>query len=312
MAHGRCGQIRLGLAPWTLAAVLVGWGPAFQGPAAAARATQPSAASSSRESRDEAVRSLAQAKLGREARAKISGILGATTIYRRLPSQLIECDPNLYVFLVEHPDLVVNIWEALGISEVSVERTGENAFLANDKAGTLGRMEYLHRSPEMHLVYAEGSYEGPLFGRPIKGKSLLILQARYFRNSDGRHYVRCRMDAFLQVENVGVGMLAKTLQPLVGAAADHNFRETAAFLSSVSRAAEINYPGMQRMAENLTRVAEDEREEFASLTEQLAIRAAMAQTAHVEKNAAIAARQGAADRPAASTARRGVSAPRKR
>jgi len=288
--------------------MLVGWGPAFQGPLAAARAMQPSAASSSREARDEAVRSLGQAKLSREARAKISSVLGATTIYRRLPSQLIECDPNLYVFLVEHPDLVVNIWEALGISEVSVERIGDNAFLADDKAGTLGRMEYLHRSPEMHLVYAEGSYEGPLFGRPIKGKSLLILQARYFRNSGGRHYVRCRMDAFLQVENVGVGMLAKTFQPLVGAAADHNFRETAAFLSSVSRAAEINYPGMQRMAENLTRVAEDEREEFASLTEQLAIRAAMAKTAHVEENAAIDAKQGAADRPAASTARRGVQA----
>jgi hypothetical protein len=248
----------------------------------AARAAQPTAATSSREARDDAARAIPYAKLDREARAKVSRVLSATTIYRRLPSQSIECDPNLYLFLIERPDLVVNIWEALGISEVSVERLSDRAFSANDKAGTLGRMEFLHRSPALHLVYAEGSYDGPLFGRTIKGKTLLVLRSQYFRSADGRQFVRCRLDAFLHVENVGVGMLAKTLQPLVGVAADHNFRETANFLAGVSRAAEVNYAGMQRMAEKLNNVDETDREQFVALTEQLAIRAAMQRTAQVQ------------------------------
>jgi hypothetical protein len=262
-----------------------------------------SEATSSREAREEVLRRLSKAELSREDRAKVNGILGATTIYRRLPSQMIECDPHLYVFLVEHPDLVVNIWEALGISEVQVEQIGEGLYSANDKAGTVGRMQFLHASPDMHVVYAEGSYEGPLFGRPIKGQSLLVLETRYFRNTSGRHFIRCRMDAFLHVENVGVGVLAKTLQPLVGAAADHNFRETTAFLAGVSRAAEVNYAGMQRMAEKLNRVAEADREQFASLTEQLAIRAALAQTAQQPQRVA-ADGKSASPRPAASTTRR--------
>ncbi|HVX60342.1 MAG TPA: hypothetical protein VHC19_07070 [Pirellulales bacterium] len=209
-------------------------------------------------------------------------MLSTTTLYRRLPAQMIECDPNLYVFLVEHPDLVVNIWEVLGISEVVVKRLGEQTFSANDKAGTIGRMEFLHCSPDLHLLYAEGSYDGPLFGRSIKGNTVLMLRNRYFRNADGRIYVRCQLDAFMHVENVGVGVLAKTFQPLVGAAADHNFRETAAFLASVSRAAEVNHAGMQRMATRLNGVEAADRERFAALTEQLAVRAALLQTAQNE------------------------------
>jgi hypothetical protein len=248
---------------------------------APAQAAHPSG-SSSRELRDEAARAIPFAKLDRNARAKVSQVLSTTTLYRRLPAQMIECDPNLYVFLVEHPDLVVNIWEVLGISEVVVKRLGEQTFSANDKAGTIGRMEFLHCSPDLHLLYAEGSYDGPLFGRSIKGNTVLMLRNRYFRNADGRIYVRCQLDAFMHVENVGVGVLAKTFQPLVGAAADHNFSETAAFLASVSRAAEVNHAGMQRMATRLNGVEAADRERFAALTEQLAVRAALLQTAQNE------------------------------
>jgi len=294
-----------GFAPWRAArcaltaALVCGFASAESVEAAAPE----SEATSSRDARDDALRRLARAELTHEARSKVSGVLGATTIYRRLPSQVIECDPSLYVFLVEHPDLVVNIWEALGISEVQVEQIGERLYAANDKAGTLGRMEFLHASPQMHVVYAEGSYEGPLFGRTIKGKSLLLLETRYFRNTSGRHFIRCRMDAFLHVENVGVGVLAKTLQPLVGAAADNNFHETAAFLAGISRAAEVNYAGMQKVAEKLTNVAPADREQFAALTEQLAVRAALAQTPRQESKVAAGA-DSSASRQTPQTTRR--------
>lgn len=298
-----------GLLPWRALAAALVCGFAIAAPVNAAGAE--SEASSSRDAREDALRRLARAELTREARAKASAVLAATTIYRRLPVQVIECDPNLYVFLVEHPDLVVNIWEALGISEVRVEQIGERTYSANDHAGTQGRMEFLHATPQMHLVYAEGSYEGPLFGRTIQGKSLLLLETRYFRNNAGRHFIRCRMDAFLHVENVGVGVLAKTLQPLVGASADNNFRETAAFLSGVSRAAEVNYAGMQKMAEKLTNVAPDDRQQFAALTEQLAVRAALAQTPRPESKV-VAEAEPPASHQAPRTTRRPTRSTRQR
>jgi len=236
---------------------------------------QPAKAMSTREAREDAVRAIPYAKLNRSARARVSNVLSATTLYRRLPNQHVDCDPKLFQFLIEHPDLVVNIWEVLGISEVSLSRVDAHHFEADDGAGTLGSIDFLHSSPSIHLLYAEGSYEGPLFGRPVKGKVLILMRSKEIGKPDGRKQVLCQVDAFLQMENLGVGMLAKTFQPLVGAAADHNFQETAKFLSALNRAAEVNRTGIRHMSEKLSRVEEADRAQFVDLTDQLADNAAV-------------------------------------
>lgn len=233
---------------------------------------------SSRAAREEAVRAIPYARLDRAARNKISSVLANPTIFRCLPAQTIECDPNLYLFLVEHPDLVVNLWEVMGISEVSLNRVAEATFDANDKAGTRGRLEYLHHGPELHLVYADGNYTGSLLPRPVRGQCVLLLRTSYLRSSDGRDFVRCKLDAFVRLDNVGVSVLAKTFQPLVVNNAEHNFRETISFLSSVHRAAEFNHSGVQRLAERLENIEVGDREQFAELTTRVAVRAALARS----------------------------------
>lgn len=264
---------------------------------AQARREKSSAGSSSREAREEALRAIPYQELDREARIKVGAVLANTTIFRHLPATTIECDPTLFVFLLEHPDLVVNMWEALGVSEVELRRTGEQTFDASDKAGTRGQLEYLYLGPQTHLLYADGTYTGSLMSRPIRGRCVLLMRSTYARTNNGRPVVRCSIDAFLHLENVGVGMLAKTFQPLVTTAADHNFRETAAFLGSVHQAAVMNYAGMQRLTEKLSKVDEAERQEFSDLTTQVAVRAALAQ-AGARPQATAAARPSATARPA--------------
>jgi hypothetical protein len=244
----------------------------------AAKYVKPPQGSSSREARDEAMRAIPYTQLDRNSRIKVGAVLANTTIFRRLPVETIECDPTLFVFLIEHPDVVVNMWEALGVSEVELLRAGDSVFDASDKAGTRGRIEYLYHGPQLHLVYADGTYTGSLFARPVRGRCVLLLRSSYSKTSDGRPIVRCNIDAFLHLENIGASVLAKTFQPLVTTSADHNFRETTAFLASVHRAAESNYSGMQRLTEKLTNVDDEHRRELADITTQLAVRAALAET----------------------------------
>jgi hypothetical protein len=266
-------------------------------PTRAVRREKSPAGSSSRESRDEALRAIPYNQLDREARIKVGAVLANTTIFRHLPVETIECDADLFVFLIEHPDLVVNIWEALGVSEVEVRRSGEQTFEASDKAGTRGQVEYLYQGPQTHLVYADGTYTGTLMSRPVRGRCVLLLRSSYAKTSDGRPVVRCGIDAFLHLENVGVGMLAKTFQPLVTTAADHNFHETTAFLSSVHHAAAANYAGMQRLTEKLTKVDDADRHEFSDLTTQVAIHAALAQRPTATRQGSPASRPSTAVRP---------------
>ncbi len=231
-----------------------------------AAAASPNQATSSRAAREDAVRAIPLDRIEPELKEKIQSTLDSTSLYRRLPVQVTQCDPDMYLFLVRHPEVVVNIWEVMNISNVAPARTGPDTFRATDNAGTLCTVKFCYSDHETHVIYAEGSYSGPLFQRPLRARCVLLLKSGYLQETDGRYYVTSRMDTFIQIEHAGVEMLAKTLQMLVHRSADYNFIETAAFLGTVSRTAEANPGGMQRLATKLTNLEPHVRDRFAELS----------------------------------------------
>ena len=238
----------------------------------------PSQASSSRTVKNEAIKAIPLAKLDPQDRAEVSAIVKNTSIFRRMPVQVTECDPHLYLFLVQHPEVIVDIWQVMGISKVTLERTGENSFAANDGSGTTGSVKICYASQDTHVIIAEGSYIGPLSDRPLKAKCVMLLKSGYMQETNRRWYVTSRLDAFIQMENVGVEILAKTFQPLINKSADYNFAETAGFVSHVSKTAEANPAGMTRLARKLVDVDDTTRERFVELSTQVAQRAAERKT----------------------------------
>jgi hypothetical protein len=211
------------------------------------------------------VRSIPLARLDPSDRQRISATISDTALFRRLPVQVTPCDPDLYLFLVRHPEVVVNIWEVMNISNVAISRTGENTFRAADGAGTLCQIKYCYSDHETQVIYAEGSYDGPLLSRPVRATCVLLLKSGYAQETDGRNYVTSRMDTFIQIDHAGLELLARTLQPLVHRSADYNFVETATFLGTVSKAAETNGAGVGRLARRLTNAEPAIRERFAEI-----------------------------------------------
>lgn len=224
---------------------------------------------SSAAAREDAIRSIPLAKLDPTDRQRISATVSETALFRRLPVQVTPCDPELYLFLVRHPEVVVNIWEVMNISNVAIARTGENTFRAADGAGTLCQIKYCYSDHETQVIYAEGTYDGPLLNRPVRATCVLLLKSGYAQETTGRHFVTSRMDTFIQIDHAGVELLARTLQPLVHRSADYNFTETATFLGTVSKAAETNGAGVGRLARRLTNADPAVRERFAEIAMQV-------------------------------------------
>jgi hypothetical protein len=236
--------------------------------------SNPFQASTSRAARQDAVQSIPVDKLDAQARAKVASVLADAAFFRRMPIRVIACDPELYLFLAEHPDVIVNIWQVLGVTQVTMQRTDSGGFWVTDPAGTKGTAEYLYSDHDTQVIYTEGAYDGPLFARPVRGRGLLILKSGYVREPDGRHYVTTRMDAFMRVDNLGVELLTKAFSPLVGKVADINFTYTAGFVSHLSQTAETNHESVQRLAEKLDKVQPEVRDQFARLAQRVGERAA--------------------------------------
>jgi hypothetical protein len=223
-------------------------------------------ASNSREARDDAIRGIPFQELQPTVQQKLGRVLAKPTIYRRLPTRVIDCDPDMYLFLVRHPEVVVNIWDLMGVTNVKLQRTGEYTLRASDGAGTITDLEMVYGSRDRHVIYAEGYYEGPLSGKRLTGRCVLLLRSSYEQGGEEKSVkVANQLDVFLQLDNVGADLLARTLQPVVGRTADHNFLESAGFVAQLSQAAEANPPGVQRLAERLELVDPAVRDQFAGV-----------------------------------------------
>jgi hypothetical protein len=246
---------------------------ASAGPAAIARAAEP-AADTSLKARTEAARLLPLSELTAETRRKLLAVVERPTIFRRMPAKSFDCDPELYLFLVRNPEVVVNIWEVMGISNMTAQRLGPFQWKGDDGTGTQCDLELVYGTDELHVMYGDGHYAGPLIKRKITGRCVLIMNSGFGQAADRRWQIGSRLDVFLQLDDTGVDLVARTISPWVGKVADSNFNESCKFASRLSLTAEQNSAGMQRLADKLTKVDADVRDEFARISAGVEQRAA--------------------------------------
>ena len=221
-------------------------------------------------------------RLDADARRKATSVVNADSLFRRMPVETIACDPNLYLFLLRNPEVVVEIWQLMGVTDLKLARTGPESFRMADNAGTTGHVEFLYGDQNTHVLYVEGQYRGSLYPRPITANCLLVMQSHYARKADGSYAITSKLDTFIDVKNVGVDLVAKTFQSVFGRTTDHNFVETAGFIGKLSETAEENPGGMQRLAARLTGLDPQVREQFAQNAAAIGRRAAQRPTANAE------------------------------
>lgn len=220
-------------------------------------------ADTSQRTRQEATRQIPMDRLTQVAQQRIQRIIASPTLFRRLPSQRIDCDPEMFIFLVRHPEVMVGIWEVMGITKVHTQRTAPFKLEANDNAGTDCVMDLVYGDHATHLFYAEGEYSGPMVAKPIKGAGVFVLHSRYIKQPDGTVHVVGTLDCFIQLGSLGADLVARTLSGLIGRTADNNFTETARFIAQISRTSTTNPEGMVDLANRLPQVDPSIREKFA-------------------------------------------------
>ncbi len=226
------------------------------------------------QTRQEAIDAIPFDQLTEASRQKLWSVVSQPSIYRQLPITVTEADPDLHVHLVRYPEVVVSMWQLMGITKVQIQRTSDFTFKAADGAGTVCDVQLIYGDSNLHVYYAEGSYEGALLRKLIRGNCVMVLRSDYHQTETQQVFVTNRLDMFVQLDNVGAEILAKTLHPLVGKSADHNFIESTRFLGQVSQAAEARSSGLQQLAARLENIDEPVRERFVEVAANANRRAA--------------------------------------
>ncbi len=228
--------------------------------------------SSSRESREQALRSIPLGNLTPQAVAKLQPVLDDPTIFRRMPVQSIVCDPEMFTFIVRHPEVLVEIWQLMGMTRVTIERTGPFAFAGEDGAGTTCRCELVFGSERLHIYNTEGDYEGGLINRKLDGRCICVIHSQPAFGENGQALVTASMDIFLKLDNLGADLIAKTISPLVVKTADYNYIESLRFVSQLSSAAQRNPQAVEQLAARLEGLRPDVRNRFIQVANHSSLR----------------------------------------
>lgn len=218
----------------------------------------------SKEKKQQAINRIPTAEINPAWRGRVLEVASRAALFQQMSSQMFECEPEFYRFLVEHPEVVVSMWQSLGITKLKLQVLGPQKYRLDDGAGTTAVVEYLYSSPTQHVVYSEGSYSGPMMFRPVQGRVLAVLTANYLRETTGTPYVSAQMDLFIQVDRAGVELITKALHPLLGGMAETNYQQTMAFVGSVYRTAVVRPQSLQRLASQLTQLDPITQETFVA------------------------------------------------
>ncbi|MEM1304495.1 MAG: hypothetical protein AAGG46_06345 [Planctomycetota bacterium] len=209
-------------------------------------------------------------KLAPMDQRRVRYVVSNASVFRRLPTRVERCDPEVFSFLVRRPEVVTGIWNLMGVSDLSLERKSDGVLRAEDHHGGSGNLEVLYSDHDadargVTVAAIDGLYHQKPMPRPINAKCVLLLRSGSTVESNGQTYVTARVDAFVKFERVAADLVARGLQPILVQTADHNFVETMKFVSTFSRTAETNPHGMRRLADKLVDIDEPARREMIDL-----------------------------------------------
>ena len=194
-----------------------------------------------------------------KTRERFQQVASSPTMYRRLPMAGGRCNPELFDFFLTYPQTVVELWKQMGYDEVDMKQVGPASYVVSEKGGSSGRLTVLYQSAEVAVAHVSGVYRGAGLVRPVEGEAFLILQTRYTEDPELTPLVICRLDAFVDIKNPGVDLVARAFHSMLGRIADANFEQTLAFVDSVCQTAEQNPRQFQGVVAQLAGLSPEAR-----------------------------------------------------
>jgi hypothetical protein len=228
------------------------------------------AGSSGQEARRRSAAAVPLDRIPEQQRKVVEQCLRSATLFRHLPAETVTCDPALLEFVLAKPEVLVDLWRTLGISRLALDPAGPGQWRMSDGYGTTGIVRLLHqeRTPRggMLVFHGRGGYTGPLAPRQLTGSCLVVVRhAALEPDVQGRPRQAVQIDAFLDVDGLGLEIVTRTLQPLIIRSAAANLHEICLFMSQFSAAGQRNPAGVARLAERMSRTAPADRRTLARL-----------------------------------------------
>ena len=208
------------------------------------------------------------AKMSPAAQQRAQLILSDISQFRRMPSLQYEVDAGIYRYLVNHPDVSVSTWRAMGISTLKMWQTDRFEFEAEATDGSEGIADVLWRDGNQCLFIVEGRYSSPILPAAIKASALVWLQYRFVNGPNGRYVVNQQVETFVHFPSAAIDAIAKLATRVTNSILDRNVFEVSLYARMMSQAAEKDPDWIAQLAQQLDGVPPERRAELLQVAQR--------------------------------------------
>lgn len=205
------------------------------------------------------------AKMSPRSRERTNTILSNMSQYRRMPSLQYEVHPEMYQYLISHPDVAISTWRVMGISELVMQQTGPFEFEASATDGSQGIADVLWRDGNQCLFIAEGKYQSPLIPGSIQASALVWLQYRFVTDNDGKVLVNQQVETFISFPSSAVDTLARLASVVTNTILDRNVLEVSLYAKMMSTAAQKEPAWIEQVAVRMDNILPQRRQELIQI-----------------------------------------------
>jgi hypothetical protein len=148
-------------------------------------------------------------ELAPSVRERVRIVIEHPTLSSRGPLEAFHCRPALYYWLLDHPDLAVNLWRGLGAKCTDIQARGDGSFMWKDAQNGEVHWQTIVRTPKQRVWYAEGRVKAGLMLPAVSIRAVVVLNHQEGSDGKGKPAVRHQMDMILHTDSRAVSLATR-------------------------------------------------------------------------------------------------------
>jgi hypothetical protein len=167
-------------------------------------------------------------------RADVQKTLERPTLFASGPGESFLCRPELYTWLLDHPDRAVHAWRRLGAACLNITDRGGGRFGWSDGQGSDIVWETVYRNAALRVWYAQGQVKpGPMLP-VVPARAVVVMHHTPVRERADGTVMYQQTDVFVHTDSKTAALVTRLMGPSAPRLAEQNISQLQMFFSSLA------------------------------------------------------------------------------
>jgi len=196
-------------------------------------------------------------------RARLLEITDAASLSTRAAGEPFLARPEVFEFLLDHPEFATHVTRALRIARYRIWRGPEGLWL-DDGWGAVGQFSVAYSADGMRVMHARGYYQ-PSFLPSIHGQAVVVIEYGAQPAADHRSLISTAVTGFVKLDSRFLAVAGRLAGAVATAKAEKEAQRLVKVFARASRAIDENPAQVHEQVRQRQDVPSGDLEEFRRL-----------------------------------------------